>query len=469
MPEPPEKTVLFVYNTGLSARLLGQGAFRGQQWQLGAGTFSIGRDATNDLPLATEPGVSKVHCKITVEDGQYVVADAESRNGTLVNGVPVKRHTLQSGDEIQVCDALFRFAQDGHLDNAAPPQRASPQPEHEPAEPVRAGAPVRRPPRKKASNVPWFLGGMVSFLVMVGGMAWLMDLLPIPSPLGAPPERGVASAPPATDTPNEGTTTDAAAASGPDSSVETDPGSASGAATPPAGSDDGAPAGEKAAAVEANKDPAAKKEGDRAKAKATAVGLSGPLEHVPARGGSVEVKHSLNAKVTTLPARAGARVRRGATLLTYEDGGARKQLAAAREAYNRLKEAAVDTEEGQQELADAKAAVEKAAAAAAPFKLVAPQTANVTDVRASVGETAQKGEVAVVMNTGADEAWRVKVRLDFKSPGRWKVGAKTTVDVDGTAVEALVSRAAGGWGIVTLRKPPQGLTEGQTVVVAPPR
>jgi serine phosphatase RsbU (regulator of sigma subunit) len=56
-----------------------------------------------------EPTVSRQHARITREDGCYVVEDLGSGNGTQVNRLTIKRHVLQNGDEIRICDAAFRF------------------------------------------------------------------------------------------------------------------------------------------------------------------------------------------------------------------------------------------------------------------------------------------------------------------------------------------------------------------------
>jgi len=101
----PERTVLFVYNTGRPRRQAGgKGPLQGQDVSLGAGTFTMGREVGNNLVLEGEPGVSKVHCKITLEDKKYVLLDAESRNGTLLNRDSHQAHGCSKmADEIRIC------------------------------------------------------------------------------------------------------------------------------------------------------------------------------------------------------------------------------------------------------------------------------------------------------------------------------------------------------------------------------
>ena len=51
-------------------------------------------------------------------EGQYQIRDLESRNGSFVNGVPVRERTLADGDEIQIGNSLFLFLAE---DQAATP------------------------------------------------------------------------------------------------------------------------------------------------------------------------------------------------------------------------------------------------------------------------------------------------------------------------------------------------------------
>ncbi len=72
------------------------------------GEATIGRDPTNVVPLV-DPSVSRKHCLLRPEDGRFQIRDLESRNGTLVNGEPVKEQWLRHGDEIATGDSVFLF------------------------------------------------------------------------------------------------------------------------------------------------------------------------------------------------------------------------------------------------------------------------------------------------------------------------------------------------------------------------
>ncbi|RMH44898.1 MAG: FHA domain-containing protein [Deltaproteobacteria bacterium] len=53
----------------------------------------LGKESTCDVPIA-DPHVSREHCRIQITDGGIRVEDLGSRNGTLVNGTPVKLTVL---------------------------------------------------------------------------------------------------------------------------------------------------------------------------------------------------------------------------------------------------------------------------------------------------------------------------------------------------------------------------------------
>jgi pSer/pThr/pTyr-binding forkhead associated (FHA) protein len=53
--------------------------------------------------------VSRVHAKIVKENGANVLIDLESRTGTRVNGAPVQRHALVSGDVIEIASAQLEY------------------------------------------------------------------------------------------------------------------------------------------------------------------------------------------------------------------------------------------------------------------------------------------------------------------------------------------------------------------------
>lgn len=68
---------------------------------LSAPRITIGRRTTCDIAI-DHPAISGTHAVIYLENNAYVIEDLESTNGTLVNGVAVKKHVLQHLDVIEI-------------------------------------------------------------------------------------------------------------------------------------------------------------------------------------------------------------------------------------------------------------------------------------------------------------------------------------------------------------------------------
>jgi Nif-specific regulatory protein len=89
--------------------LVTAGPSKDQTIPLPEGEATIGRDPANVVAII-DPSVSRKHCLLRrEEDGRFLIRDLDSRNGTLVNGAPVKEQWLRHGDEIATGDSLFLF------------------------------------------------------------------------------------------------------------------------------------------------------------------------------------------------------------------------------------------------------------------------------------------------------------------------------------------------------------------------
>jgi transcriptional regulator with GAF, ATPase, and Fis domain len=82
------------------------GPLKDSTFALPNGEIHIGRDPANLLSIS-DPSLSRRHCALTWDGDGYKIRDLVSRNGTLVNGVPVKEARLRHGDQIAVGDSIF--------------------------------------------------------------------------------------------------------------------------------------------------------------------------------------------------------------------------------------------------------------------------------------------------------------------------------------------------------------------------
>jgi sigma-B regulation protein RsbU (phosphoserine phosphatase) len=63
--------------------------------------FTIGRSSDNSLVLG-QMGISRSHAEVIVQDGEYLLRDLDSKQGTYLNGIRVKQSRLSNGDRVQL-------------------------------------------------------------------------------------------------------------------------------------------------------------------------------------------------------------------------------------------------------------------------------------------------------------------------------------------------------------------------------
>lgn len=102
-----------------------EGPESGRRLPVTGAAFTIGRGAGNQLRL-TGQFVSRHHALIIFRNGQYVVRDRDSTNGTYVNGRRVAEHILRSGDRIQIGPSVLEFRLPGALPRRSPTPIPSP-------------------------------------------------------------------------------------------------------------------------------------------------------------------------------------------------------------------------------------------------------------------------------------------------------------------------------------------------------
>ena len=99
MNHPPPKTCgpkFFVITSGNS------------RWVDITGKFSIGSDASNILQLNSDT-VSKKHCFVFDDQGNWIIRDLQSKNGVWVNNKPISEKILHNGDIITLGDIQLVF------------------------------------------------------------------------------------------------------------------------------------------------------------------------------------------------------------------------------------------------------------------------------------------------------------------------------------------------------------------------
>jgi pSer/pThr/pTyr-binding forkhead associated (FHA) protein len=147
----------------------------------------IGRGAQNDLAFDPfgDAVVSSQHAEIRREDDRYVLYDMGSLNGTFLNGCPVKRAALNSGDEIGLGRRGPRLLFDVDRERLAR-RRPSAMPleipknldaelrstQREFAIPAYIDRVAGRRPHAMASQRLWFVLALLGALAIIGSIAY---------------------------------------------------------------------------------------------------------------------------------------------------------------------------------------------------------------------------------------------------------------------------------------------------------
>jgi transcriptional regulator with GAF, ATPase, and Fis domain len=90
-----------------------RGPIKGSTIALPEGAYSVGRHGGSSLQLE-DHGVSRQHCVFTRSGDDCELKDLDSRNGTFVNGAPIKSQKLDSGDEIRIGGSLLVYLTGSH-------------------------------------------------------------------------------------------------------------------------------------------------------------------------------------------------------------------------------------------------------------------------------------------------------------------------------------------------------------------
>lgn len=69
---------------------------------------AVGRSKDNEIEI-DDISSSRRHCRLLRQSGSWLIEDLQSRNGTMVNGVLIKKKELQAGDCIEIGKARLYF------------------------------------------------------------------------------------------------------------------------------------------------------------------------------------------------------------------------------------------------------------------------------------------------------------------------------------------------------------------------
>ncbi len=102
MPEPGQNGMWVLRTEGDDPRTLRlpPGAVR-----------TVGRGTRADFIVA-DPMMSRVHCRLSASEGELVVEDLGSTNGTFVNGARVEAIGLDEGHRLRIGRSEFNITRD---------------------------------------------------------------------------------------------------------------------------------------------------------------------------------------------------------------------------------------------------------------------------------------------------------------------------------------------------------------------
>ena len=80
--------------------------------ELSSGRVNIGRIYENEIYLR-DAKVSRLHAFIVYEDKAHTIYDAQSTNGTFVNGTKITQQRLQDGDQIKIGNTTLVYQREG--------------------------------------------------------------------------------------------------------------------------------------------------------------------------------------------------------------------------------------------------------------------------------------------------------------------------------------------------------------------
>jgi hypothetical protein len=142
--------------------------------------FTIGRQEENNYTFQ-DPRLSRRHCVIRRQEGEFLIEDLDSKNGTIVNGVETDQNVLQDGDRIEVgnLDIRFQLTDDDRAERSSSGGRSSSSKSDRPERLVRWVNPFQI--TTSTTDSSWFLTGTLfavcaAVLLVIGALLLLQPL-----------------------------------------------------------------------------------------------------------------------------------------------------------------------------------------------------------------------------------------------------------------------------------------------------
>lgn len=95
--------------TAVASLELVRGSLAERLFMLAPRDYTVGRGSGNDVALP-EPSVSKLHARITHEEGQFWIEDMKSLHGVYVNAAKIQKAALTPGTQVQLGNLSFKFS-----------------------------------------------------------------------------------------------------------------------------------------------------------------------------------------------------------------------------------------------------------------------------------------------------------------------------------------------------------------------
>jgi Ca-activated chloride channel family protein len=90
--------------------LMRAGSLAGKQFILYRNPTVLGSSPKADIYLFKDAAIEPRHALIHNRGGRFEIEDCNSADGTYVNGLPVQKHVLQSGDQIVLGKTILEFS-----------------------------------------------------------------------------------------------------------------------------------------------------------------------------------------------------------------------------------------------------------------------------------------------------------------------------------------------------------------------